>query len=150
MVAAAIFVAALLLGECGAGSNSNADKSSPSTHSVVTAAVSATTATAKSLAAVDFRNYGYEDRVCGTKKAVRFTNGTWRQEPASPINFCGMSISAVALADVTGDGAPDAIVTGVGDLGGGTAVSQVTNRSTHHRLVCRFLRMRNKWHTSEV
>jgi hypothetical protein len=73
-----------------------------------------------SLAGVDWRNYTYEDRACGSlnneHKPVHLANGEYQSSdgfsnpPGTP--DCGMSIDAVKFADVTGDGAPDAIITG--------------------------------------
>ncbi len=92
-----------------------------------TAPASTTTTSqfASGLASIDFRNYSYEDQVCGTHKLVHLANGSWRQDPTSTFNYCGMSISSVAFADVTGDGVADAIVSGSGSAGG-TALGLVT------------------------
>lgn len=78
------------------------------------------TQAANSLASIDWKNYTYQDRTCGSlngeHKPVRVTNGKYESSdgfsnpPGTP--DCGMSIDAVKFADVTGDGAPDAIITG--------------------------------------
>jgi hypothetical protein len=117
---------ALSLGACG----SSATHKAASTTSVPPTAVrsTATTTTSRQMASIskiDFRNYTYEDRVCGTHKLVRFTNGEWRQDPTSQFNTCGMGITAVSFADVTGDDSADAIVTGFGSAGR-TALGLVT------------------------
>jgi hypothetical protein len=125
-----VCAAALTLGACsgsgGARSGSSAGTGARTSPTVVARTTTTTPKQGSSIAKIDFRNYTYEDRACGTKKAVRFTDGAWRQDPTSVLNFCGMSVTAVAFADVTGDGAADAIVTGSGSYGGGTAVSLLT------------------------
>ncbi|MGZ7087551.1 MAG: hypothetical protein ACXVIH_14580, partial [Ilumatobacteraceae bacterium] len=89
------------------------------------ASTTTTTQSASGLASIDFRNYSYEDQVCGTHKLVHLANGSWRQDPTNTSNYCGMSINSVAFADVTGDGVADAIVSGSGSAGG-TALGLVT------------------------
>ena len=56
---------------------------------------------------------------------MKFTNGQWRN-PSQPVDLaCGESLTAVDYADVTGDGAPDAIVNLEAD-GGGSAFTLYT------------------------
>jgi hypothetical protein len=82
------------------------------------AATTPSTQALSSLASVDWRNYTYEDQGCTRvdHKLVRLTNGKYESSdgfsnpPGTP--NCGMNIDAVNLADVTGDGVPDAIITG--------------------------------------
>jgi hypothetical protein len=69
---------------------------------------------------VDFRNYTYLDRTCGTFKGthdpVKLVNGKYEgtdgysNPPGTP--DCGMTVEDVQFADVTGDGAKDAVVSG--------------------------------------
>jgi len=72
---------------------------------------------AKGIEGVDFRNYTYQDRTCdNAHPPVHLTDGKYEvvngfsNPPGTP--YCGMSIDNVEFADVTGDGVPDAIVTG--------------------------------------
>jgi len=91
-----------------------------STPASATPSTTPSTQAASSLASVDWRNYTYEDRTCGSldneHKPVHLTNGKYQSSdgfsnpPGTP--DCGMTIDAVTFADVTGDGAPDAIITG--------------------------------------
>lgn len=124
-LAATACAAAVMLAACGGNGAGRAVATSSARPSSTVAAHAGTTSLspAVSIAHINFRNYTYQDQACGTKKLVRFTNGQWRHDPTSTIDYCGMSITAVAFADVTGDGIPDAIVTGSGSYGGGTAVS---------------------------
>jgi hypothetical protein len=124
-LAAIACAAAVTLTACGGSGGGSAVGTSGAHATPTVAAHAGTTAlsTAVSIAGIDFRNYTYQDQACGTKKLVRFTNGQWRRDPTSTTDYCGMTFTAVAFADVTGDGIPDAIVTGSGSYGGGTAVS---------------------------
>lgn len=70
-----------------------------------------TTRAAGGFPGVDFRNYAYPDRVCGTDTPQKLLNGEWRKDPSSTFDTCGMSIDGVDFADITGDGKAEAIVT---------------------------------------
>jgi hypothetical protein len=73
-----------------------------------------------SITNVDFRNFDYMDQSCGSNKLVHLTNGQYQgvdQAGAEGLlpgqtTDCGMTITDVFFADVTGDGLSDAIVTG--------------------------------------
>jgi hypothetical protein len=82
-----------------------------STTSTTPPTTTAPAATGSDLRSIDWRNYSYNDFVCGSGALVKATNGTWT-DPSEP--NCGFAVTAVDYADVTGDGKTDAVV----NLGG--------------------------------